>query len=162
MTLRVGKEEDGEVIEFTIAQTVMKQVPLALWGYYDPAKSPGRNKNNISDLLDLKDDMIELMMGASFKFPRPKVAEDHLVPFDWESARDTWKAPELMVDGQEDVVNVVAVLWSDGFGWSFGAGGDKELKNELNDKDGASSIVWDMFENVYIYGRSTHLSHGLE
>ncbi|KAI1129986.1 hypothetical protein F5Y10DRAFT_290235 [Nemania abortiva] len=81
MTVGITKKEDGEILEFPLVRQVVKQVPLALWGYYDPAKAPGRNKNNIADLLDPKDGTIELMTGASFQCPLPEIAEDHLVPF---------------------------------------------------------------------------------
>ncbi len=33
MTVNVAKEEDHEVMEFTLMQSVTKQAPLALWGY---------------------------------------------------------------------------------------------------------------------------------
>ncbi|KAI0874568.1 hypothetical protein GGS24DRAFT_333410 [Hypoxylon argillaceum] len=80
-TVEITKEEDGEILDFPLASKVVKQVPLALGGYYDLVTSLGRNKNNIADLLDLKDGIAELILGASFSCPAPEIEEDHLVSF---------------------------------------------------------------------------------
>ncbi len=73
----------------------------------------------------------------------------------WEVVRDAWKTPQIVVDAQgdglvKDVLDAAAAIWSDAFGWSFGADGDNELKNEVTGLDGAEAIVWDTFEDIYM------------
>ncbi|KAI1145906.1 hypothetical protein F4825DRAFT_457009 [Nemania diffusa] len=60
--LEITKEEDGEILEFPLTSKVVKQ-------------------NNIADLLDPKDGIAELTIGASFGCPAPEIEEGHLVPF---------------------------------------------------------------------------------
>ncbi|GAW19373.1 hypothetical protein ANO14919_088590 [Xylariales sp. No.14919] len=114
MTVTVS-EADGEPIKFILQETVTKQLPLALWGHYDPNNAPGRGINNISSLLDPAGGSTELMVGASFGAPPSEISEDKIVPIDVvaSSSLDVFQPSDPLrpvLNG--DVVIQDSTIWS--------------------------------------------------
>ena len=75
----------------------------------------------------------------------------------WETVKEVWMAPDIVLSGiksddiVQDVLDATAALWSEAFGWgAFGAGGENQLKSQVNAREKITPIVWDEFEGVYM------------
>ncbi|KAA8903423.1 hypothetical protein FN846DRAFT_954000 [Sphaerosporella brunnea] len=60
---------------------ILKPVPTALWGKYDPRDDPAQQGNNVGSLLNGKDVAIQLMMGVSVAAPKALLAQDKIPKF---------------------------------------------------------------------------------
>ncbi|KAI1092447.1 hypothetical protein F5B19DRAFT_209814 [Rostrohypoxylon terebratum] len=58
-----------------------KSVPTALWGEYRAGNDPSSGRNNIDDLLKVKDSGMRLMTGVLFMAPPPVMSQDRLPVF---------------------------------------------------------------------------------
>ncbi|KAI5925520.1 hypothetical protein F4810DRAFT_708466 [Camillea tinctor] len=70
-------EENWQVTE------IIKQVPAAMWGKYNPNENPRKTKkNDIKSLLDPDEATVPKLMGLVIRPPKPKLADDLIGKFD--------------------------------------------------------------------------------
>ena len=84
------------------AQLVRKDVPVALWGAYDPSKDPVVNPSSATQALsDPGEPTMSLCMGVNIWVRPPRLADDNtMVPFD-PSVAFRWKLPPSKIDTPE-------------------------------------------------------------
>ncbi|KAI1179001.1 hypothetical protein F4777DRAFT_592969 [Nemania sp. FL0916] len=62
---------------------IIKEVPEALWGKYDPSEDPRKTKkNDVKSLLSGSKGTLLKLMGLSMKPPKPNLADDKIGKFD--------------------------------------------------------------------------------
>ncbi|KAF3155393.1 hypothetical protein TWF751_003250 [Orbilia oligospora] len=79
--------DPGQLLAFLVKErswkisSIVKAMPMSIWGSYDPGSDPKVSGNRASKLLDGKDVSLPLVMGLSIKPPEPEMSDDGIKKF---------------------------------------------------------------------------------